>query len=164
MKLIGQRFDSWVVVEAAPRRGKHYFWLCRCDCGQTGVVRQDGLVRGESRNCGCKRNKESRQRMIRHGFYKSSEYRIWAGMIARCTNPKTDNYSRYGGRGITVCDEWRSDFMAFLHDVGPRPSRSYSLDRIDNNRGYEKSNCRWATAAEQYGNRRKRRTKQEAHG
>lgn len=80
-------------------------------------------------------------------------------MIKRCENPKNHAYPRYGGRGITVCPEWRSDFAAFLRDVGPRPSPDLSLDRIDNNGNYEPGNVRWATAAQQAQNRRNSKRK-----
>jgi hypothetical protein len=76
-------------------------------------------------------------------------------MIRRCENPNDQAYPRYGGRGITVCPEWRADFAAFLRDVGRRPNPELSIDRIDNDRGYEPGNVRWATAKQQANNRRK---------
>jgi hypothetical protein len=82
------------------------------------------------------------------------EYTAWALMKSRCNNPRHPRYADYGGRGIGVCERWQMDFSAFLADVGPRPGLGYSLDRIDNGRGYEPGNCRWATAKEQASNRR----------
>lgn len=76
---------------------------------------------------------------------RSDMYGIWQNMIQRCHNPKNSRYARYGGRGIYVCDHWRASFQAFLEDMGPRPSLQHSVDRIDNDRGYEPGNCRWAT-------------------
>jgi len=82
-------------------------------------------------------------------------YQTWASMKGRCYNPKASNFGNYGGRGITVCERWRNDFWAFVADMGEKPARGMSIDRMDGNKGYEPSNCRWATASEQNLNRRK---------
>jgi len=87
----------------------------------------------------------------------SAEYRVWQGMLTRCRNPRRQNYPHYGGRGITVCAEWSTSYAAFLQDVGRRPTAHHSLDRIDNTRGYEPGNVRWATAKEQAHNTRRNR-------
>lgn len=88
------------------------------------------------------------------GRHQSREYKAWAGMIRRCTTPKPSDRAYYAGRGITVCDRWRDSFVAFYEDMGPKPSPGHSLDRIDNERGYEPGNCRWATRTEQMRNTR----------
>mgnify|MGYP001612801906 FL=1 len=91
----------------------------------------------------------------KHGKWKSSEYTIWSGIKQRCHNPKSPNYFKYGGRGIKVCELWRSSFEAFYSYVGDRPSKEYSLDRFPNNDGnYEPGNTRWATREEQRANTR----------
>lgn len=92
----------------------------------------------------------------RHGMENSPEYSVWLNMKQRCYNPKNGAYMNYGGRGIIMCDEWKNSFSAFLKDMGTRPKR-YTLDRIDNNKGYSLDNCRWATPAEQNVNQRIRK-------
>jgi hypothetical protein len=95
---------------------------------------------------------------IKHGYAKRNQrhplYKLWSGMIQRCEYKKHVSYKDYGGRGITVCARWRNSFQAFLDDMGERP-KGTTLDRNDNNKGYNKANCRWATHSEQSANRRR---------
>lgn len=99
----------------------------------------------------------------KHGCSDLPEYRSWQGMVARCHQPTNENYPEYGGRGIVVCERWREDISAFIADVGPRPSPRHSIDRINNDRGYEPGNVRWATAKEQANNRREARRTVNPH-
>lgn len=109
---------------------------------------------------GCARAWNARTHGATTHTCKSPEYESWMAMKSRCLNPNATGYEAYGGRGITICDAWRYDFEAFFADMGERPVGT-SLDRIDNDRGYESGNCRWATAKEQAANRRRPKKAQE---
>lgn len=154
--LVGQRFTRLLVIESAGQ-GKHgrSLWLCKCDCGNTRVISTGDLNAKKRMSCGCLRNEMVSERRRTHGLSTSSEYKIWERMVSRCHNPDDAAFDRYGARGITVCDRWRTSFETFLADVGTRPSDSHSMDRYPNNDGnYEPANCRWATDTQQGRNKR----------
>lgn len=90
----------------------------------------------------------------KHGYAHSAEYNSWRGMKKRCYQPTHDSYQYYGARGITVCDEWRNSFAQFIKDMGPKPGKNYSIDRIDNDGNYTVTNCKWSDQSEQINNRR----------
>jgi hypothetical protein len=123
-------------------------WNCRCACGKFSLAYGQDLAKGKVKSCGCL----NAERIKKHGCSRKPVYNIWKGMFQRCENPKEKAYKNYGGRGITVCDEWR-DFNVFLADMG-FPAKGLSLDRIDNSRGYSRDNCRWATDGQQLNNKR----------
>lgn len=154
----GRVFDRLTVLRRAPNHDGRVAWTCHCVCGKECVGLAILLRTGMKRSCGCLHSEVTAARNTKHGAAKrgevTSEFAIWSGMISRCYDPKTTRYPQYGGRGIAVCDEWRTDFAAFLAHVGPRPSSKHSIDRIDNDRGYEPGNVRWATMKEQCRNRR----------
>lgn len=148
---VGERWGMLTVLEkvAATRAGAPR-WRCRCDCGNETVAINNELGNGHTQSCGC----WGRRVATSHGHSRpaSPTYRTWSSMIQRTTNPNNPRYADYGGRGITVCDAWRK-FEGFLADMGERP-KGRTLDRIDNDRGYESGNCRWSTPKEQQNNRR----------
>ncbi|MCX4458486.1 hypothetical protein OOK58_41990 [Streptomyces sp. NBC_01728] len=146
--LEGERYGRLTVTKT--RQPGEVFVSVRCDCGTETTVRFLDLGRCTN-SCGCLRNETNTNR-TKHGMCGTSIYWTWSDMVARCTNPRHKRYADYGARGITVCERWR-DFANFLADMGDRPP-GLELDRIDNDRGYEPSNCRWADRSTQMKNRR----------
>jgi len=150
--LTGKRIGKLLVIERAPNRPSEphrAYWLVQCECGSPPMsMRADYLRRNPDPSCGCNRGRKQ----VTHGASKRSEYRIWQCMRQRCSNPKTKWFHNYGGRGIRVCKRWETSFEAFFEDMGPRPSREHTLDRVDNDGHYEPGNVRWATRDEQMNN------------
>jgi hypothetical protein len=148
--LTGQRFGKLQALEQLANELNHRIcWLCLCDCGRKKVIASNHLTSGKIISCGCIQKRVH----WKHGRHKEPEYRSWVAAKARCFNPKNQAYADYGGRGIKVCEEWRNNFIAFYREMGPCPE-GMSLDRIDNNRGYEPGNCRWASKFYQVRNTR----------
>lgn len=155
--LTGQRFGRLTVLARAERSSGLVVWECKCDCGEATVASTKKLRNGRRVSCGCYRLESTIAAKMKHGHSSGGkvtpELNIWMGMRGRCNNKAHPAYQRYGGRGITVCERW-DDFSAFLEDMGPRPGCEYSLERKDNDRGYEPDNCVWATRGQQCRNRR----------
>jgi hypothetical protein len=151
--LIGNRYGRLLVLDRTANLGKEPRWLCRCECGTEKLVLGLSLKSGSTRSCGCLAVERTIERSTTHGRTGTTEWKAWAAMIARCSNENIKSYKDYGGRGISVCDRWKS-FEAFFSDMGERPSSNHQLDRIDNNGNYEPSNCRWSTRKQNMQNRR----------
>lgn len=152
--LTGKTFHRWTAISHV----SHGSWKCVCECGTTSVVEGKNLRYGKSKSCGCYTVDVTRQRSTTHGntanLKRTPEYESYRNMLARCFRKSSEKYPIYGGRGITVCERWRSSFQAFLEDMGKRPAPGLTLDRKDTDGNYEPSNCRWATAKTQGRNKR----------
>lgn len=144
--LTGMRFGKLLVIARGPNdsNGKAT-WKCRCDCGMEKHICSWALVGGLTKSCGC----------LRHGLRHTRLYTIWSHMQQRCENPKHNRYYLYGERGISICDEWRNDFITFYNwAIAHRYNDSLTIDRINPDGNYEPDNCRWVTVSEQNRNRR----------
>ena len=152
--LTGQRFGRWLILERAVKRGKGTRYICRCDCGTVRTLYGDGLKSGNSKSCGCLRDELLIKRAT-HNMSKTRIYNIWAGMKSRCSNQKDPNYKNYGGRGISVCPEWKESFVTFYTwTIHSGYKEGLQIDRIDNNGNYEPPNGHWVTAKENSRNTR----------
>lgn len=150
--MINSTFGRLSVVSKSE---KPRYWNCLCECGKTPCVRGDHLRGGKIMSCGCMSSETTALRNIanaKHRLCHTGTYKSWQSMRTRCLNPNSDQYPDYGARGITICDRWDS-FEAFFEDMGERPSGT-TIDRIENDKGYEKSNCQWATMRTQENNKR----------
>ncbi len=159
------RFGRLVVLHYTGKKEAAHTWLCRCDCGKDVVVFGSNLPRGNTKSCGCLHSEVTIQGHTIHGYNRATgpapEYSSHQGLLSRCYNPKNISYHLYGGRGVRVCERWRngdgikSAFECFIADMGLKPSKRHSIDRMDNNGNYEPGNCRWATPQEQSSNTRR---------
>jgi hypothetical protein len=148
---VGSRFGLLTVLELVGNNVR-----CLCDCGKETTPTRSNVKRGLTQSCGHQMGNPGQPKpwASKHGATNTAEYRTWCAIRSRCHTPSNKDFGNYGARGVTVCQRWRDSFDAFFADMGRRPSPRHSIERKDNAKGYEPSNCVWATATEQGRNRR----------
>lgn len=161
--LMGKTFGRLTVIGPAANRGIHTRWLCRCDCGKEKVIQTSALRQGLVVSCGCYRDEVIRRASLKHGGASLATgkqtrlYRIWKNMKSRCGNKNVPCFHRYGGAGISICDQWAESFLEFKMWATANGYKDHlTIDRVDGTKGYSPENCRWATYSEQCENRKKR--------
>ena len=161
LELTGFKFGKLTVIKESYVKNYRHYWLCKCECGNECVVYVSNLTTGKTKSCGCINKYNAKHGLCHktHGLGKPKTYSHWYNIKTRCFNKNHPRYKDWGGRGITMCEEWRNDFKAFHDYVINLPhygEENYnSIDRIDNNGNYEPDNIRWATPTMQNNNKRR---------
>ena len=159
-ELAGQKYGRLTVIKRdIENKGK---WICVCDCGNQKNVSTHALTSGNTSSCGCLHREQlirnNKRLKTKHGLLNTRLYRIWGGMKRRCYEKTHKDYPRYGKRGIKICVEWLNNFKSFYDwAITHGYDDSLTIDRIDNNGGYEPDNCKWSTVKEQNNHRRSTR-------
>ncbi len=153
--LVGKRFGNAIVIKREGLDTQHHnsTWLCECICGKLFVTSRCNLIQKHTQSCGCYNIQRIKEYFTTHGKTESQTYFRWTDMKTRCLNKKSSHYKNYGGRGIKICDRWLNSFEYFLEDMGTVPE-NMTLERINNDKGYYKENCKWILKSHQPKNRR----------
>lgn len=141
--ITGNRYGRLVVQSLLDTRAGYARWNCLCDCGTAAVALGTHLRSGNTTSCGCLQRETAYRSKFKHGRRNTPTYWSWQNMIRRCADKRGKRYSRYGGRGIEVCERWRKSFLGFVEDMGESPGLGYSLERKNGDLGYFKENCEW---------------------
>ena len=156
--LTNQKFGKLLVLKFSHKDKNQTVWECLCECGNITYVKSVNLKNNRTKSCGCLKKELMINRNVKHNQTSSKLYMIWKTMKQRCYNPKNKSYKNYGGREISICDEWINDFNSFYNwSIENNYKEGLSIDRIDNNGNYEPSNCRWTTRKTQSNNTRTNR-------
>ncbi len=169
----GAKFGRWSVItgvlvnrtdsKSPTGLRREYASWCVCECGTLDVVKNHDLKKGRSNSCGCLQKEKAGNSVRTHGLSGTPEYKVWQGMLGRCSNPNHADYCSYGEQGVVVCDRWRESFEAFITDMGTRPSASSTIERVDVYSGYSPDNCIWLERSKQNSNKRKERREPGSH-
>jgi hypothetical protein len=164
IELTGHTFGRLIVLKEDEEAKSHTRWICKCTCGVKKSIRGDKLRNNFTKSCGCFMKEAQKDPSKRNpkthgeGHLNHGEYKTWLGMRERCYCKTNHAYNNYGGRGIKICDRWLAiegkGYINFLEDMGRKPNKSFSLDRINNDGNYEPTNCRWATPKQQANNKK----------
>ena len=155
LDLTGQRFNKLIVINKEKTENGRIFWNCLCDCGNNIVVITGNLKSNRVKSCGCLKVQKLIERSTIHNQRHSKLYEVWKSIKQRCFNPNNSSYKNYGGRGITMCDEWKNDFTSFLNwSINNGYSIGLTIDRVNNDWNYCPNNCRWVDRRIQANNTR----------
>lgn len=155
--LTGKVFGEWTVIKFSHlNKNRLPYWNCKCKCGTIRSVNHYSLINWKSLSCGCTSRERASEKIITHGYSKTRIYKIWKGMKKRCNNQNSSVYKFYGGRGISVCNEWMQSFELFYAwSIANGYKENLSIDRIDVNGNYCPDNCRWVDVETQHTNTRR---------